>query len=339
MKFSPSSRVRSLAVAVCCVLLLLALMKLIISSRKKPQFLLEETVFLPVLLSAAIDLAETGGREVKAVHEQKSLDVKSKGETNEGAQEFVTDADRRSHARIVSGLKLVWPDLNVISEERDAVDPSTGDMPNLDRPEVKSFKISSFSEDFVDIRNLTVWVDPLDATQEFTEDLLQYVTVMVCVAYRGEPLMGIVHQPFLDKTYFAWVNKGRSLPEAASREASEKLRIIVSRSHAGDVEKVARETLGESVEVIRAGGAGYKTLQVLSGAADLYLHVTKIKKWDICAPNALLSAVGGTMTTLDGKGISYSGAGGVANDGGLLATRDMEGHTQMLEKFKSLRTN
>ena len=336
MKLSPNYRVRSLGIAVCCVLLLLALMKIVISSREKPQFLQKENVFLPVLLSAAIDLAELGGKEVKAVHEQKNLEVKSKGKTKEGAQEFVTDADRRSHEKIVSGLKRVWPNLSVISEERDAVDYSLGEMPDLDRPEVKKFKISSFSGDFVDIRNLTVWVDPLDATQEFTEDLLQYVTVMVCVAYRGDPIMGIVHQPFLDRTYYAWVGKGNFLPTLDTSAASDKLRIIVSRSHAGDVEKVARETLGEDVEVIHAGGAGYKTLQVLGGAADLYLHVTKIKKWDICAPNAFLSAVGGTMTTLEGEGISY-GAGGAVNDGGLLASRDREGHTKMLEKFKSLR--
>ena len=325
---------RSLAVAVCSVLLLLVLLKFVTTLKKRP--LIEDIAYLPVVLSAAIDLAEAGGREVKAVHQQKSLDVKSKGETKEGAQEFVTDADRRSHLKIVSGLKRVWPILNVISEERDPVDPSSGDMPDLDRPEVKKFKLTSYAGDFVDIRNLTVWVDPLDATQEFTEDLLQYVTVMVCVAYEGVPLMGVVHQPFLDKTYFAWVHRGSSLPPTDSDKPSDKLRIIVSRSHAGDVEKVARRTLGDNVEIIHAGGAGYKTLSVLSGAADLYLHVTKIKKWDICAPNALLSAVDGTMTTLEGKGINYSGEGGAANEKGLLASRDKEGHSQMLEKFKSL---
>lgn len=48
--------------------------------------------------------------------------------------------------------------------------------------------------------------------------------------------------------------------------------------------------------------------------------MTKIKKWDICAGNAILNAVGGKMTTLKNKPINYSSENDVVNNEGILAS-------------------
>lgn len=85
---------------------------------------------------------------------------------------------------------------------------------------------------------------------------------------------------------------------------------------------------------------GYKVLALLDSTdkeqemADMYIHVTYIKKWDICAGDAILRSLGGQMTTLKGEQIDYSGSEG--NTGGLLASikTDHEGLVKRLPPWE-----
>ena len=53
---------------------------------------------------------------------------------------------------------------------------------------------------------LVVWVDPLDGTSEFTQGLLDHVTVLIGVAWKGKSIGGVIHQP-----YFNYQNTGAEL--------------------------------------------------------------------------------------------------------------------------------
>ena len=76
--------------------------------------------------------------------------------------------------------------------------------------------------------------------------------------------------------------------------------------------------LGERTSIIGAAGSGYKIVQVLEGNATIYLHNTRIKKWDLCAGNALINSVGGRMVTLKRDKISYSANSDHVVEDGLL---------------------
>lgn len=314
---------------------------------------------LKQLLVACIQASEAGGQQVYNIRKPKSgndnqLDIRSKKGENGEKSSLVTKGDLASHRVIVHGLSATFTGLQVISEENHHEDADE----NEDEI-VKPFHLSHdrmfFSEDIsslppdlqVPLKQLTIWVDPLDATQEYAESindesLLKYVTVMICIAMNSRPIIGIIHKPFEHKTYWAWEGIGMSdslrnlfLLSANSTIDPSNPKIIVSRSHGGSIEQYLKSNIGPNVKVTQAGGAGYKILQVVSGASNAYVHTNIIKKWDICAPNAIIESVSGKMTTLKGDVISYSAEDAVVNQGGLIAASSDKLHSVLLSKLKT----
>lgn len=150
---------------------------------------------------------------------------------------------------------------------------------------------------------------------------------MVCVAVRGEPIIGIIHNPFTHETIWAWKGVAFSKPlqkiadeQVPRSEAVKNPQVIVSRSHTGTSKEFVKAIFGPNTPVITAAGAGYKVLQVVFNNATAYMHTTNIKKWDLCAGNAILSALGGRMTTLEDEPISYHAGDSALNEKGVLAT-------------------
>ncbi|XP_001376045.3 inositol monophosphatase 3-like [Monodelphis domestica] len=298
----------------------------------------DQRLDLRELLALSVAAAEAGGRRVRAVHEAgPDLQQRTKGKTQEGAAELLTAGDLQSHRRMASLWASTFPGVRVISEEHDeaALDLSEP----WDRKIPLEIQKLVPSGQTVSKDSVTVWIDPLDATQEYTEGLLTYVTTMVCVAIDGKPVIGVIHKPFSGFTAWALVGQGTNVSARESyNERSPQL--IVSRSHAGTVRTFSQKAFGTSVNIIPAGGAGYKVLSLLNlnkaeqpDQADAYLHITFIKKWDICAGNAVLSALGGHMTTLDGKDIDYRDSPG--NKEGLIASVGLD-HLKLVKKVNGL---
>ena len=152
-------------------------------------------------------------------------------------------------------------------------------------------------------------------------------------------MAGVIHQPFLKKTFWAWTGHGHSkdFSKPSAKDLLKSPRIIVSRSHAGSVNETAKSAFGKDATIIPAGGAGFKVLSLFNDIADAYVHKTLIKRWDICAGDAILRSFGGKMTTLRGTEITYGEQFVVKNSGGLLAT--LNNHEHFLEKLSTLTSN
>ena len=177
------------------------------------------------LLNVAIQAAEAGGDKVYQIR-KGDLGQKSKGQTKEGVDDPITLGDQLSHEAIVGTIKKAYGDsVFIYSEEKDShnLDLNTVKEPvyNLGS---KVGKYLSGSDDLVAKEDVTVWVDPLDATKEYTENLLNYVTTMVCVAVKGKPVIGVIHKPFRTdnlRTVYGWVGHGSNIVDK-SGEHPEK---------------------------------------------------------------------------------------------------------------------
>lgn len=238
-------------------------------------------VSLKKLLKVAIQAAENGGREVVSAS-QHDLQIQSKGKTKEGLDNRVTIADYKSHCAMVGTIKSAFPYVPLISEEKK--DDCEGHWNFVENSEEEIGK--NGGDEDVDVKDLTVWIDPLDATHEYTQQLHQYVTTMVCVAYKGKPIIGVIHNPFLKNTSWVWAGRYRSsdlkrivLP---SVESEAKVRIIVSMSHPGEIkETLQKQFKDKELEIINAAGAGKELtifLSVKCKIAFLFVKVTRLCK-------------------------------------------------------------
>ena len=158
----------------------------------------------------------------------------------------------------------------------------------------------------------------------------------------GKPIAGVIHQPFygyekelqgdeLGRTM--WGVKGLGTFGFTHIQPPTGRRIITTtRSHLNNTVMDAIEAMKPD-QILKAGGAGYKVLLLLEGTADVYVFASPgCKRWDTCACEALLEAVGGLLTDICGEHIIYDAqADSYVNKAGVLASlKDHKSYVGMI---------
>lgn len=120
-------------------------------------------------------LSEASKRIVKIRSNSNELKLDRKKQDNS----IVTQADVESHTLIVHALDSKYNGkLKVISEENN-----NKDAKHLDSNEYLSLcnkhQVKSQEKDIVKLKDVTVWIDPLDATQEFS-GIYYYIILNYC---------------------------------------------------------------------------------------------------------------------------------------------------------------
>ena len=163
-----------------------------------------------------------------------------------------------------------------------------------------------------------VWIiDPLDGTREYSEsgrsDWAVHVALWAATgasdgdgsgterAMDGTLVAGAVALPALGEAY------GTADPHRPSpRDPGARVRIAVSRSRPPAFMAVLAERIG--AELVPMGSAGAKTMAVVRGEVDAYLHGGGQYEWDSAAPVAVAVAAGLHASRLDGGPLRYNRA-------------------------------
>ncbi|OXU30112.1 hypothetical protein TSAR_003788 [Trichomalopsis sarcophagae] len=287
------------------------------------------------LVASSVTAATRAGKIIRDVMSQGELNIVDKG-TND----LQTEADRSAQRCIVTSLSQQFPGVTIIGEE----EPSNCEVPSdwvvtdMDQ-EVLKVTLPQHLEN-AKAEDLCVWVDPLDGTSEYTQGLVEHVTVLVGVALGDKAIGGVIHQPYFKNSENGtwgrtiWGIDGVGIGGFKPIPPPEGKRIITTtRSHCDSTVQGALDAL-QPDEILRVGGAGHKVMLLLEGKAHAYVFASKgCKRWDTCAPEAVLHSVGGTLTDLHGERYVYNSKTSYPNNGGVLATAPGQQHQWYLARI------
>lgn len=191
----------------------------------------------------------------------------------------LTQADLAAHKHISAALEALTPDIPVISEE----------AANIPWDVRRSWKRH--------------WlVDPLDGTREFVKRNDDF-TVNIALIEDGEPVLGVVHVPVFNVSYFAARGAGAfELTDKGERQIKVRKPVpaipcfVVSRSH--------RDATLDALLVkfpaheAKSRGSALKICLVAAGEADLYPRSGPTSEWDTAAGHCVVNEAGGKILRL-----------------------------------------
>eukprot|EP00535_Pseudo-nitzschia_heimii_P004413 CAMPEP_0197188854 /NCGR_PEP_ID=MMETSP1423-20130617/18627_1 /TAXON_ID=476441 /ORGANISM="Pseudo-nitzschia heimii, Strain UNC1101" /LENGTH=368 /DNA_ID=CAMNT_0042640813 /DNA_START=105 /DNA_END=1208 /DNA_ORIENTATION=+ len=317
------------------------------------------------LLSTCVDACQRGCHEIRKVQAaRESSDDQELGGTvvlkdPTDPKSALTEADTAAQRAIVGSLRSEWwgdsdggDGLKIVGEEDDDEDLAKSlaeaRFEPLDRQRfVDDIPSGDLEQDGIDAERVTIFVDPLDGTREFVEGRLENCQVLVGIAIDGEAVAGAVGLPFPQGNLeteativYGLDGMGTGVVGATLSRGPFPLErnidgVKFPRPHHAtgdsnaDVMKACRrgaiEGLGGSTVIY--GGAGNKILATALGEVTCTIQHRIGGAWDLCAPEAILKAMGGKMTDLFGEEISIyrDDAPSNCNERGYLATEPGSG--------------
>ena len=203
----------------------------------------------------------------------------------------VTKGDVEVSEIAVSGLKNIFPNTSIISEE------------------------SYRSKQNFYVANYFWLVDPIDGTKEFINKSENF-TINFALIKNYSSIFGIISKPITGQIWFNFNSRAFKLDKDQNFKKAKQIycnnfnykqiKTVSSFSHRGKnlenwinlVKPKSQENLGSSI----------KFCMLAEGVADLYPRNSPTMEWDIAAGHSILKAAGGNILTESGMEIQYGKA-------------------------------
>ncbi|MCY1128341.1 inositol monophosphatase [Frigidibacter sp. RF13] len=202
--------------------------------------------------------------------DQLTIDVK-------GHQDFVSEADRSVELAVRAELARAFPGDGIVGEEGAPTPGSSG---------------------------YTWVIDPIDGTTNFVNGIPQWCVIIACV-YRGQTVIGVVHDPVHDEMHHAIAGGGafcndRAIhcsAKASLREGSLGVGFS-GRTHIKGIKQLVSRCCDEGTVFWRNGSGGLSLAYVASGRILGYVE-EHMNAWDFLAGHLIVAEAGGRVEPVD----------------------------------------
>ncbi len=256
----------------------------------------------------------------------KDSNYKSEIITNKDIDDPVTVADLKVNELIINRIKGKYKNTNwgILSEE-NAKSGSNQSVTNVD----------------------WLWVlDPLDGTKDFIQGTGNYA-MHLALNYKSKCFIGVVLIPEKNEL---WISNGKRVwcegkdgsikkIDMSKNDNLDKITLVTSKNHRNQTLEKLIDKLNFK-DVIVMGSVGCKIASILRGQSDMYISLSlpgksSPKDWDFAAPEAILKAAGGVITTLNNDELTY-GMPNYEQPGIIIASNNKLMHKNLCLEIKEI---
>ncbi|MCS7164472.1 MAG: inositol monophosphatase [Thermodesulfovibrio sp.] len=201
--------------------------------------------------------------------------------TQKSISDYVTEVDLHSEKTIIEYIKKHFPAHQIMSEES--------------------------SNDYKKTEYLWI-IDPLDGTTNFIHGFPVFA-ISIAMMYKGELILGVVHDPIKEETFYAEKGSGAFLNGKKIKVSSVKepaFSLIATgfpfrnKQYIDPYIRIFRELLYSVSDLRRAGSAAIDLAYVACGRVDGFFEFS-LSTWDIAAGVVLIKEAGGVVSDFEGE--------------------------------------